>query len=388
MVRDFFLSHLNDPLFNTTPQGESAHDTPWENLIINNFKNTKNMKILVTGGAGYIGSHTVIELFTANHEPVIVDNFSNSEKWIIDRIEKISGKRPVVHEGNCTDYEFMKQVFEKEKNIEGAIHFAAFKAVSESIKKPLDYYNNNINSLIVLLRVMQENDVSNLVFSSSATVYGEPKIIPTPETSPRQEAKSPYGKTKIIGEDIIEDTVNDGGKRISAISLRYFNPIGAHPSGLIGELPIGTPSNLLPYITQTAAGIREKLTVFGGDYDTKDGTCIRDVIHVVDLAQAHIAALEHINKEKAPFYDTFNVGTGKGNSILEIIEKFEKETKVKVPYEIGPRREGDVINSCANVDKIKDILNWQAKKTLEESLRDAWKWQLSLKKTKNNNAYV
>lgn len=336
------------------------------------------MKILVTGGAGFIGSHTVVELFEAGHTPIIIDNFSNSQPWIIDRIKEITGKAPVVYKGDCNNKTFLAEVFKKESHIEGVIHFAAYKAVGESIIKPLDYYRNNLFSLIALLETMQIFGVKNLVFSSSATVYGEPDTCPIPETAPRKISPSPYGKTKAMAEDIISDTVN-GNKNISAISLRYFNPIGAHPSGLIGELPIGTPNNLVPYVTQTAARVREKLTVFGNDYPTTDGFGVRDFIHVTDLAQAHIATLEYLSKRNTPFYDIFNVGTGKGNSVLEIIETFEKVNQTKVPYKIGPRRDGDIATCFADASKIKKEMNWEAKKSLEDSLRDAWRWQENLK---------
>lgn len=335
------------------------------------------MKILVTGGAGFIGSHTVVELFKAHYTPIIIDNFSNSQKWIIDRIEKITQQKPIVYEGDCNDKNFLEEIFKKESNIKGVIHFAAFKAVGESMNKPLDYYNNNLFSLIALLETMQKFDVKDLVFSSSATVYGDPETCPISENAPRKNSPSPYGKTKSICEDIISDTVS-GNKNISAISLRYFNPIGAHSSGLIGELPIGTPNNLIPYVTQTAAGIRKKLTIFGNDYPTADGYGVRDFIHVVDLAKAHIATLGYLNKKETPFYDVFNVGTGKGNSVLEIIKTFQKVNKVNVPHEIGPRREGDIAICYADSSKIKKELGWQAQKSLEDSLRDAWKWQKSL----------
>lgn len=334
-------------------------------------------KILVTGGGGFIGSHTVVELFKANYTPIIIDDFSNSQPWIIDRIKEITGKTPTLYEGDCTDKNFLAEVFKKESDIKGVIHFAGYKAVGESISKPLSYYKNNLFSLIAILEAMQKFKVKNLVFSSSATVYGEPDNCPISETAPRKSSPSPYGKTKAMAEDIISDTVT-GYKNISAISLRYFNPIGAHPSGLIGELPIGVPNNLVPYITQASAGIREKLTIFGNDYPTADGYGVRDFIHVVDLAQAHIATLEYLTRQKAPFYDIFNVGTGKGNSVLEIIETFQKVNHVNVPHEIGPRREGDIATCFADATKIKKMMNWEAKKTLKDSLRDAWKWQNNL----------
>lgn len=340
-------------------------------------KVSEKIKILVTGGAGFIGSHTVVELLEAGYTPVIIDNFSNSQPWIIDRIKQITSQAPLIYEGDCNDKKFLEEVFQKESDISGVIHFAAYKAVGESIAKPLNYYRNNLLSLVTLLETMQKFGVKNLVFSSSATVYGDPDTCPIPETAPRKSSPSPYGKTKSICEDIISDTVS-GNKNISAISLRYFNPIGAHPSGLIGELPIGAPNNLIPYVTQTAAGIREKLTIFGNDYPTADGYGVRDFIHIIDLAKAHIATLEYLNKKETPFYDVFNVGTGKGNSVLEIIETFQKVNGVNVPHEIGPRREGDIATCYADADKIKKEMDWEAKKSLEDSLRDAWKWQRNL----------
>lgn len=342
------------------------------------------MKILITGGTGFIGSHTVVELFESGHTPIIIDNLSNSEEWIIDRIEKIAGKRPAFYEGDCNDLNFLNNVFEKEGKIDGIIHFAAFKAVGESIDKPLEYYKNNVLSFINILETAKKNDVKNIVFSSSATVYGEPKGNPITEDFPRQEATCPYGNTKIMCEDILRDTITSKAN-FSAISLRYFNPIGAHPSGLIGELPNGVPSNLIPYITQTAAGIREKLTIFGDDYETADGTCIRDFIHVVDLAKAHIATLEYLDKQETPFYDVFNVGTGNGNSVMELIKTFEKVNDLKLNYEIGKRRQGDISQCWADTDKINKIIGWKNEKTLENSLQDAWNWQQALNDQNNNS---
>ena len=335
------------------------------------------MKILVTGGAGFIGSHTCVELISEGYVPIILDNFSNSQKFIIKRIEEITGEKIISHEGDCTDRNFLKEILKKEKDIAGIIHFAAYKAVGESTDEPLKYYQNNLNSLLVIMEAMQEFKIKNLVFSSSATVYGDPDSNPIYETAPRKKANCSYGNTKSICEDIIEDTVS-GKKNISAVALRYFNPIGAHPSGLIGELPIGPPNNLVPYVTQVAAGIREKLTVFGNDYPTPDGSGVRDFIHVVDLAQAHIKTLKFLETKDAPFYDIFNVGTGQGNSVLEIIKTFEEVNQIKVPYEIGPRRKGDIASCFADVSKIKKELAWQAQKTLKDSLRDAWNWQKNL----------
>ncbi len=335
------------------------------------------MKILVNGGAGFIGSHTTVELFNAGHTPIIIDDFSNSQKWIIDRIEQITNKRPKVYEGNCTDINFMDDVFEKEKDLEGVIHFTAFKAVGESIEKPIPYYKNNINSLLVLIEVMQKYGVENIVFSSSATVYGDPDTNPLTEKSPRKQATNPYGNTKLIAEDILKDTVISRAK-IKTIPLRYFNPIGAHESHLIGELPNGVPSNLVPYITQTAAGIRKELTIFGNDYDTPDGTCIRDFIHVVDLAKAHIATLEYLQNQTSPFFDVFNVGTGKGTSVMELINTFEKVNNTKVKYKIGPRRPGDVKACWADTKKVQNVMGWKAQKTISDAMKDAWEWQKTL----------
>ena len=335
------------------------------------------MKILVAGGAGFIGSHTSVELIKAGHFPIIVDNFSNSEKWIVSRIEKITGKKPAVYEGDCADQNFLESVFEKEKNISGAIHFAALKAVGESMEQPLRYYRNNIDSALTLLETMAKRKIGNFVFSSSATVYGEPKKNPIPETAPRQPAANPYGNTKAIIEDIIRDTAA-ADKNFSALSLRYFNPIGAHPSGLIGELPKGTPNNLVPYLTQTAAGKRKELIIFGDDYSTPDGTGIRDFIHIVDLAKAHIAALNYLEKQSSPFYDIFNIGAGKGVSVKELIEIFEKVNGVKIPHKVGPRRPGDIAACWADPTKINKIIGWRAEKTVAGALRDAWKWEQNL----------
>jgi UDP-glucose 4-epimerase len=334
------------------------------------------MKILVTGGAGYIGSHTVVELINAGHTPIIVDNFANSEQWIIDRIEQITNTKPTVYIGNCMDNALLEEIFSTEE-IDGIIHFVALKAVGESVQKPLEYYYNNINSLLTVLEMMQKHQVKNIVFSSSATVYGEPDNNPLTEDSPRKQATNPYGNTKIIAEDILKDVVTSGAK-IKTIPLRYFNPIGAHESHLIGELPKGVPSNLVPYITQTASGIRDELTVFGDDYDTPDGTCIRDFIHVVDLAKAHIATLEYLDKQTSPFFDVFNVGTGNGTSVMELINTFEKVNNTKVNYTVGPRREGDVEACWADTSKINSVMNWKSQKTIEDAMKDAWQWQKTL----------
>lgn len=333
-------------------------------------------KILVTGGAGYIGSHTVVELFNSGCEPIIVDNFSNSEKSVLDGLQEIIGVKAKMYEGDCTDKAFMRDVF-KIENPDGAIHFAAYKAVGESVVNPLKYYHNNLESLIVLLDNMIQFGSKNLVFSSSCTVYGAPNKLPVTEKSPIKKAVSPYGYTKQIAEKIIEDTVKSTGT-LSAVALRYFNPIGAHPSAKIGELPLGVPNNLVPFVTQTAAGIREELVVFGNDYNTPDGSNIRDYIHVVDLAKAHVKTLDYLQKHDKIF-DAINIGTGSGNSVLEVIEAFKKVTGQKLSYRIGDRRPGDVEQVYASVDKSKKLLDWQAELNLEDALRDAWNWQLTLK---------
>ncbi|MCE7061367.1 UDP-glucose 4-epimerase GalE [Dyadobacter sp. CY343] len=335
------------------------------------------MKILVTGGAGFIGSHTVVELDKAGFEPVIIDNLYNSNLGVLDGIKQITGKDFPFYEMDCNDSEKVRELFAKEK-FDGVIHFAAYKAVGESVEKPLNYYENNLISLMVLLRAMTEFNVPNFVFSSSCTVYGQPDAIPVTEQTPRKPANSPYGNTKAIGEDIIRDYIY-AKPGVKAISLRYFNPIGAHESALIGELPNGVPSNLVPYITQTAAGLRKSLTVFGSDYDTPDGTCIRDFIHVVDLAKAHVKALELLESESGPdYYDVFNVGTGEGYTVLQLINTFEQVNGVKLNYSIGPRREGDVEKIYAQSDKVNNVMKWRAEKTMAEALRDAWKWQLKI----------
>lgn len=332
--------------------------------------------ILVTGGAGYIGSHTVVELVAAGYHPVIIDNFSNSEKSVLDGLKKITGQKITCYEHDYQDPDFLKDVLTKE-NIDGVIHFAAFKAVGESVEQPLKYYRNNIVGVTTLLEAMEQVGVPNLVFSSSCTIYGEADKLPLTEEAPIKPAVSPYGATKQMGETIIAD-VTKASKQLKSLRLRYFNPIGAHPSALIGELPRGVPSILVPFITQTVAGWRDQLTVFGDDYPTPDGTCIRDYIHVVDLAKAHIKALEYIDKLPVGTSDFCNAGTGQGNSVLEVIKTFEKVTGQKVPYKIGPRRSGDIIASYASVDKAAKVLNWRTEKTLAEALDDAWRWQQTL----------
>lgn len=335
-------------------------------------------KILVTGGAGYIGSHTVVELDKAGYETIIVDNFSNSEHRAINGIEKIIGKKVKLYEGDCNDGSFMENLFRAEGNLVGCIHFAAFKAVGESVANPIKYYDNNIGSLVVLVNLLKKYNVPNLVFSSSCTIYGQPEELPVSESSPIKPAESPYGNTKQICEEILKD-MHNANEAIKSLALRYFNPIGAHDSSLIGELPIGTPNNLVPFITQAAAGIRKQLTVFGNDYDTPDGSCVRDYIHVVDLAKAHVQAMKVLQEnEELSYYDYINLGTGNGNSVLEVISTFEKATNESVPYEIGPRRSGDVEQVWANVEKAEKELKWKAQRNLETSLMDAWNWQKSL----------
>lgn len=335
------------------------------------------MKILVTGGVGFIGSHTVVELHNSGFEPVILDNLYNSNRGVLDGIKKITGKDFSFYEADCNDIAKVREIFEKEK-FDGVIHFAAYKAVGESVEKPLNYYENNLLSLLILLKVMREHSVNKFVFSSSCTVYGQPEFIPVTEFTPRQPATSPYGNTKAIAEDIIRDHVHSKPD-LKAISLRYFNPIGAHETSLIGELPNGVPSNLVPFITQTAAGLRKSLTVFGNDYDTPDGTCIRDFIHVVDLAKAHLKALLLLEEQpESNYYDVFNVGTGKGYTVLDLINTFEEVNGVKLNYSIGPRREGDVEKIYAQSDKVNSVMKWAPEKTMSDALRDAWNWQKKL----------
>lgn len=334
------------------------------------------MQILVTGGLGFIGSHTVVALCEAGYEPIILDNLCNSDIFILERIEKIVGKSITFYQGDCCDFDFLNEVFSKNQ-LDGVIHFAAHKAVGESVTQPLIYYENNLLSLITLLKLMQKHQTTRLVFSSSCTVYGEAEKLPVKEDSPILPANSPYGNTKQIGEEILRDVVA-ASFNISAISLRYFNPIGAHPSGLIGELPKGVPNNLVPFITQTAAGLRKELQVFGNDYPTPDGTCIRDYIHVCDLAEAHVQALHTLKNQTTPFYDFINVGTGKGASVLEVIQTFEQVSQQKLPYRIASRRSGDVIAIYADAEKAKKLLHWEAKRGIADALKDAWRWQLSL----------
>lgn len=335
-------------------------------------------KILVTGGTGYIGSHTTVELQNAGYDVVIIDNLSNSNRNVLDGIEAISGIRPIFVEGDCTDFDTLNRLFTENPGIKGIINFAASKAVGESVQKPLLYYRNNLNTLTNLLELMPAHGVKGIVFSSSCTVYGEPDNNPIDETAPIKPATSPYGNTKQISEEIIQDYIRSGAP-IKSIILRYFNPIGAHPSALIGELPVGVPQNLVPYLTQTAAGIRKELTVFGDDYDTPDGSCIRDYIDVVDLAKAHVTAMRRmLEKEDTDAVEIFNLGTGRGLSVLELIASFERATGVKVPYRIGARREGDIEKIWADPKRANEVLGWKAEAAIDDTMCHAWAWQCKL----------
>ena len=338
------------------------------------------MAILVTGGLGYIGSHTVVELLNNNFEVVIIDDLSNSEKFILKNIEEVSGKKPVFYPFDLKRKELLKQVFDAHK-IDGCIHFAAYKAVGESQEKPIDYYENNLFSLINLLQEFKERNISNFIFSSSCTVYGQADKMPIDEETVLKLPESSYGKTKQMGEEILKDFATAYQKKITL--LRYFNPIGAHPTAKLGELPIGIPNNLVPYVMQTAAGIREKLSVWGDDYPTEDGTAVRDYIYVVDLAKAHVKALQKlINSTENTQIDIYNLGTGKGSSVLEVVHAFEKANDVNVPYQICERRAGDITIAYANADKAERELGWKADTTLEEALRTTWQWQKYLESQK------
>jgi UDP-glucose 4-epimerase len=342
-------------------------------------------KILVTGGAGYIGSHTVVALKEAGFEPVIVDNFSNSEKKVLEGLRTILDTDVKFYEADCADKDSFRKVFEAESDLAGVIHFAASQAVGESVQKPLEYFHNNVGSLLVLLELMREFKVWNLVFSSSCTVYGVPDALPVTEETPTKPASSPYGRTKQMCEDILRDIDNAPGNQHKTILLRYFNPVGAHESALIGELPLGVPQNLVPFITQTAAGIREKLTVFGDTYNTPDGTNIRDYLHVVDLARAHVVAVQRLLNAAEPTVETYNVGTGRGNSVLEVVHAFERATGQKLNYIIGPARLGDVPAIYADVTKSAEVLGFRTELSLEEALASSWKWQQSLGKNQMAN---
>ena len=330
------------------------------------------MKILVTGGAGYIGSHTVLSLLEAGYDIVVIDNFSNSSPHSLERVEELTSKRIWLCEGDLTNHSFLKEVFLSHPEISAVIHFAAYKAVGESTSQPLAYYRNNVSGSIVLLEEMQSAKVRNLVFSSSCTVYGEPEKVPISEDFPTGKVSSPYGRTKYMMEEVIRDHSHANSDFHAAI-LRYFNPVGAHPSGKIGEDPKGVPDNLVPFVCQVATGRLEKLRIFGDDYPTKDGTAVRDYLHVVDLAEAHLRALEYLVREKRGFI--CNLGTGKGSSVLEVIAAFERANGIKIPFEVVARRIGDVTEAWADPAYAEKLLNWRARFTLEEMLADAWRWQ-------------
>ena len=336
------------------------------------------MKILVTGGLGFIGSHTVVELQNEGFDVVIIDNLSNATEEVLEGIVAITGKMPIFEKLDLRDKSAVQDFFKKYPDVSGVIHFAASKAVGESVRNPLLYYENNISSLIYLLQELQQKEESHFIFSSSCTVYGQADLMPINENAAVKSAMSPYGNTKQIGEEIIADVVKVSA--VTAVLLRYFNPIGSHPSIEIGELPVGVPQNLVPFITQTGMRLREELSVYGDDYPTVDGTCIRDYIHVVDLAKAHVIALQRlVNKKNADKIETFNLGTGTGSSVLEVIKAFEKVSGQKLPYKIVDRREGDVISAYANTDKANTILGWKTRSTLEEAIVSAWKWEQKLR---------
>jgi len=344
------------------------------------MKNNSNRpKIVVTGGAGFIGSHTVVELWNVGYEPIIIDNFSNSQPWILDRIKQLTTTNIQCYELDCTNQVAMEELFSQLGQVIGIIHFAAFKSVSESVAHPEKYFANNMGSLQTIINIKEQFNIPDLVFSSSATVYGEADHLPVTEDCDLQPATSPYGETKQLGEQLIKDQLETG-----AIILRYFNPIGAHPSGLLGELPNGVPQNLVPYLTQTAIGEREFLQVFGTDYSTKDGTCIRDYIHVVDLAKAHVAALSRLLSSRRT--DVFNIGTGKGNSVQEVINTFENVTGEKLPVKYVDRRAGDIESIYADCGKAALALHWNATLTLADALAHAWQWEQSLRIEKSNAA--
>ena len=336
--------------------------------------------ILVTGGTGFIGSHTTVELINAGYKVVIVDNLSNSNANVVDGIEEITGVRPAFEQVDCCDKDAMESVFKKYPKIDGIIHFAASKAVGESVEKPLLYYRNNFVSLINLLELMPQYNVKGIIFSSSCTVYGQPdpQYLPVSEDAPIKPAESPYGNTKQVNEEIIRDTINSGSP-IKAILLRYFNPIGSHPSAIIGEMPNGVPMNLIPYVAQTAMGIRKELKVFGNDYNTPDGTCIRDYIYVVDLAKAHVKAMERVLDTDNEALEVFNVGTGRGVSTKEIVDAFERATGVKLNWTYAPRRAGDIEKVWADPKKANEVLGWKAETNLDDTLRSAWNWQKRLR---------
>jgi UDP-glucose 4-epimerase len=337
------------------------------------------MKIVVTGGLGFIGSHTVVELQNEGFEVVALDNLSNSSEDVLEGIERTTGKKPIFEKMDLRDKASVQNFFKKHNDVDGVIHFAASKAVGESVENPLLYYENNINALVYVLQELKELPKANFIFSSSCTVYGQAEIMPITEDASIQPAASPYGNTKQIGEEIITDVAKV--TNINSILLRYFNPIGSHPSAEIGELPLGVPQNLVPFITQTAIGMREKLSVYGDDYPTSDGTAVRDYIHVVDLAKAHVIAMQRLlNKQNIEKVETFNLGTGTGSSVLEVITAFEKVSDQKLNYQIVGRREGDITSAYANTDKANNVLGWKAQSTLEDSLASAWKWEKKIRK--------
>jgi UDP-glucose 4-epimerase len=332
-----------------------------------------NKCVLITGGTGYIGSHTVVNLIERGYTPIILDNFENSNPTVLDAIHKITGTIPIFYKGDCRDLAIYRTIFKTHK-VEYVIHFAAYKSVNESVVFPIKYFDNNLISLIKLLEAMQENGVKNILFSSSCTVYGDPTSSTVTEDTPLKPASSPYGMTKKIGEEILT-SVCCHQKAIRAIFLRYFNPVGAHPSGLIGESPKGIPNNLFPFVSQTLTGKREKLWVFGNDYSTPDGTCIRDFVHVVDLAKAHVSAIDYFTTAPDFEYEIFNIGTGVGTSILEVIQGFEKITGQKISWEFAPRRDGDIQEIFANVDKALKHLNWKPYFTVEDAIKHSWNWE-------------
>ncbi len=344
----------------------------------------KKRRILVTGGTGYIGAHTVVELINSGYEPIIVDNLSNSNISVLDGVNSIVGFKPLFEQVDCSDFEDFESVFSKYDNIEATIHFAAFKAVGESVEKPMLYYKNNLQSLLNLIELSLKYSVGSIVFSSSCTVYGQPDKdhLPVSESAPLQPAQSPYGKTKQMCEEILKDIAYANGDSIKVISLRYFNPIGAHPSSQIGELPLGIPQNLLPFVTQTAAGIRDIISVFGDDYNTPDGSCIRDYIYVCDLAKAHVASIQRLLNDREKMdgsIEFFNLGTGNGMSVLDILRIFMKANGLEVPYKIAPRRAGDVEQVWADPSKANEILGWSADTPIEDVMRSAWNWEKKIR---------
>ena len=335
-------------------------------------------KIMVTGGLGYIGSHTVLELVNAGFEPVIVDNLSNSSEDVLTRLQELTGQKLSFIKADLSIKSEVVAVFDQHLDLQAVIHFAAYKAVGESVAKPLEYYNNNLGSLVYILQEMRARDLDNFIFSSSCTVYGQAEKLPITEDSPVVPAESPYGNTKQVGEEIISDAVE--AHKFNAIALRYFNPVGAHPSAKIGELPLGVPLNLVPFVTQTAAGIREQLSVFGNDYPTRDGTAIRDYIHVVDLAKAHVVAARRLlEKENSENFEVFNLGTGTGSTVLEVIKAFEESTGLDLNYRITDRRPGDITAAYADTTRANEVLGWKAEKTLADAMADAWRWEKKIR---------